>query len=122
MKSMLYVGAALMIGASIYGFVDYKQTENRNEFKKMYATEPVEKPVIEPVVNNKTVPVPAVANEVKTTKTASVKKEVAKKQVVKKNKKRKLNHRLFSRAPLREEEVVVEPVKDEVKKTENKEQ
>ncbi|MGQ0740169.1 MAG: hypothetical protein ACT4OJ_14050 [Bacteroidota bacterium] len=37
MKSMLYVGATLMIGASIYGFVDYKQTHNKKEFKEMYA-------------------------------------------------------------------------------------
>lgn len=34
---MLYVGAALMIGASIYGFVDYRQTHNKKEFKEMYA-------------------------------------------------------------------------------------
>ena len=37
MKSMLYVGATLMIGASIYGFVDYKQTHNKKEFKEMYS-------------------------------------------------------------------------------------
>ena len=45
MKSMLYVGATLMIGASIYGFVDYKQTHNKKEFKEMY----VEKKAIAPV-------------------------------------------------------------------------
>ena len=39
MKSILYVGATLMIGASIYGFVDYKQTHGKKEFKEMYAEE-----------------------------------------------------------------------------------
>ena len=36
MKSMLYVGATLMIGASIYRFVDYKQTSQKKEFTNMY--------------------------------------------------------------------------------------
>ena len=44
MKSILYVGATLMIGASIYGFVDYKQTQGKKEFKEMYAEE--KEPVI----------------------------------------------------------------------------
>jgi hypothetical protein len=67
MKSILYVGATLMIGASIYGFVDYKKTSRSKEFKKMYdskeETSPVatnEKPntvVIKPeaVIKEKTV-------------------------------------------------------------------
>jgi hypothetical protein len=37
MKTILYASAALMIGASIYGFVDYKSTQNKKEFKEMYA-------------------------------------------------------------------------------------
>ena len=45
MKSVLYVGATLMIGASIYGFVDYKKTSHDKEFTNMYKeqknTEPV---------------------------------------------------------------------------------
>ncbi len=36
MKSILYVGATLMIGASIYGFVDYKKSSQQKEFKGMY--------------------------------------------------------------------------------------
>ena len=64
MKSILYVGATLMIGASIYGFIDYKQTSQKKEFTSMYAeekaTEPEEITVTEktkPVVNmgNKTI-------------------------------------------------------------------
>ena len=48
MKSMLYVGATLMIGASIYGFVDYKSTSRKKEFKHMYTDEKTTIP--EPVV------------------------------------------------------------------------
>lgn len=33
---MLYVGASLMIGASIYGFVDYRQNQEKKAFKEMY--------------------------------------------------------------------------------------
>lgn len=36
MKSILYAGAALMIGASIYGFVDYKKNHDKKEFTGMY--------------------------------------------------------------------------------------
>lgn len=42
---MLYVGATLMIGASIYGFVDYKQTHNKKEFKEMYSEQKKIQPV-----------------------------------------------------------------------------
>ncbi|MGZ8508845.1 MAG: hypothetical protein ACXWWA_00660, partial [Chitinophagaceae bacterium] len=65
MKPILYVGAALMISASIYGFVDYKANRNK-EFKNMYAGEKVSQPVaipekedaipgMEPMVETKTV-------------------------------------------------------------------
>lgn len=50
MKTMLYVGATLMIGASIYGFVDYKQTHNKKEFREMYTEE---KPVVHVVKEEK---------------------------------------------------------------------
>ena len=46
MKSILYVGATLMIGASIYGFVDYKQTSQKKEFTDMYAEEKITEPVV----------------------------------------------------------------------------
>jgi hypothetical protein len=39
MKSILYVGATLMIGASIYGFVDFKRSSHKKEFKGMYTNE-----------------------------------------------------------------------------------
>jgi hypothetical protein len=68
MKSMLYVGATLMIGASIYGFVDYKQTHNKKEFKEMYAEK---KAVDAPVVAREEVTVP-VAEKKATVKTKAV--------------------------------------------------
>jgi hypothetical protein len=85
MKSILYVGATLMIGASIYGFVDYKQTSHKKEFKEMYVeektdgpvvapspnnTEPVVARVIDKVVNKKTRP--AVTKEIRTEKAETV--------------------------------------------------
>jgi hypothetical protein len=48
MKSILYVGATLMIGASIYGFVDYSKTSNKKEFKTMYKETKLTEPVILP--------------------------------------------------------------------------
>lgn len=36
MKKMLYAGAALMIAASIYGFVDYQKASNKKEFRELY--------------------------------------------------------------------------------------
>lgn len=158
MKSILYVGATLMIGASIYGFVDYKQTQNRKEFKEMYVEEMKKEPV---VISDNNIPEPIVKKE----SGSNEKKVVAKNQVINKDesitaikpiaedekisvnetkviektsvdikaskdngvtkKKKKLNHKIFSRAPLRDEEEeinLVEPVKTEVKKTETKEQ
>lgn len=62
MKTILYVGATLMIGASIYGFVDYKKASRSKEFTKMYdpkeTTEPVstndktKEVVIKPEIKN----------------------------------------------------------------------
>ena len=144
MKSILYVGATLMIGASIYGFVDYKQTHRKKEFKEMYIAdvsttpadvtnetkinEPVEKKDI--VVTNKKTSskkqsitkkekdeevkgIKAISDDLKITSkqtnnigdaTVSVKAAEnpdTEKKVVKK--KKKLNSKLFSRAPIREE-------------------
>ena|SRR5688572_15916952 len=36
MKSILYVGATLMLGASIYGVVDYRNNSQKQEFTGMY--------------------------------------------------------------------------------------
>lgn len=130
MKPILYAGAALMIGASIYGFVDYENTKHKKEFNNMYSNEK----------NNTTVQKEAVVTNAVTTekKLAETKTDIKKeenktdqpvvsteeKKTVKKVvKKRKFRFNEFSRAPIREE-VIEEPVpaKKESKTNENKEQ
>jgi hypothetical protein len=135
MKSILYAGAALMIGASIYGFVDYKQSSRKKEFKKMYLDENVkttdvitktetkgdEKNVVE--VNsypeNEKVITTDPSEITNKTGTPSNENKVYKKA----KKKKKINTRFFSRAPLREEQEdeLPPPPPKELKKTENKE-
>ncbi len=131
---MLYVGASLMIGASIYGFVDYKQTQGKTAFKEMYK-EASHNPVVKaPVVEEKkevisTVEVKTVTKETGGKKAVTREKEqpvvldiqegesiapvpadvtdltteIETKPEVNVKKKKKLNHKIFSRAPLRDE-------------------
>jgi hypothetical protein len=134
MKSILYVGATLMIGASIYGFVDYNKSRDKKEFKNMYAEKEVTEPVVEKklsAVNTAKIEIPVDDKKVadaKTTvsNTTATKKSVAK---VKKQKKRTFNTRLFSRGALDEKYIKEEKIKLEEPKTktepakvENKEQ
>ncbi len=153
MKSILYVGATLMIGASIYGFVDYKSTSHKKEFTAMYEDEKKKEPVV--VTDNKTtVPVEkkGIASKEKkvvtkkkaankeedivSTKHNTEKVEIATKEIttiekplvdikvskdsnVEKKvvkKKKKISTKIFSRAPIREEEDLEVPAKKEVKK------
>jgi hypothetical protein len=107
MKPLLYIGAALMIGAGIYGFVDYKKKNQSKEFQSLYREEQ-KKEVQEPVttdVSPAAIPAPVVTEKIET---AIVNKEpvVDRKQVVKK-KHKKLSSKQFSRA-------VVEEYVDEV--------
>ena len=74
MKSILYVGATLMIGASIYGFVDYKQTSHKKEFTSMYAEEKATEPV-EVIATEKTKSVFDMGNKI--TNPAKKKESVA---------------------------------------------
>jgi hypothetical protein len=118
MKSILYVGATLMIGASIYGFVDYKHTQNKKEFKEMYTepAQPAEEEVVtdEKTTGNKTIAVVPVAekkesNAVKN-ETVVKKNTVAVKKTIKKTKKKRtFNTRLFGRGAL--DERYTEPLK-----------
>jgi hypothetical protein len=115
MKSILYVGAALMIGASIYGFADYKKTSEKKEFKTMYA-EPVAadeeediitKTVTNPVDVKKTT---AITNTQTSEKKIVNKKTTAKKKTKKKGSKEKIfKARFFSRGAL--DERYIEPIK-----------
>jgi len=122
MKKFLFIGAILMVGASIYGFVDYSKTKHSKRFNNLYKETEAKATVL-----------PAMTEEDKSVSEADlpdVKKEavknsnVSKPGIVKKpvkqkiQKPRKLKLESFSRAPLRE--VVVE--KKEAPKTEIKKQ
>jgi hypothetical protein len=111
MKSILYVGATLMIGASIYGFVDYKQTQGKKEFKEMYAEEKAtvvidEKKVTEtePVVTKDPVSFKNVSNN---------KKAVTKKQAVGKEE----EDVITSIKPISDDEAVTTSEIKEIEKT-----
>ena len=110
MKSVLYVAAALMIGASIYGFVDYSKTGHQPEFKAMYNENETAEPVIaEEKMEADIVPVVSI-EKLHVTEKEPVKEEIPtgivseqKKQGKKIKKKKRINYESFSRAPLREE-------------------
>lgn len=142
MKSMLYIGAVLMIGASIYGFVDYKKTSRSKEFKSLYHEEK-KGPVLSKKVELSTLTKEDAPAEIKDIENnPSLKNQVSKKELAKEKtaesiktkdenetgenrsdnvfesqkvkKSKKLNYKLFSRAPLREysEEVVLPELKE----------
>lgn len=132
MKSILYVGATLMIGASIYGFVDYKQTRNKKEFTNMYEEEKLNKPGL---ITSKKVEEPVTKKEeiIFTEKKEVAKKDLSagakavknivskRKTAAKKNK--HFNRKMFSRGALDEryiEPKKVEEVKTDSKKTDKK--
>ncbi len=131
MKSILYVGATLMIGASIYGFVDYQKTSRNKAFTNMYGEKKTQDPVVindngipgpvkkEITANEKTDPLFAVVN------TSSSNTNITE-QPVKKIKNRKFSTRLFSRGAFDEKYIdkMVKPkdLKTEEKKPEIKEQ
>jgi hypothetical protein len=79
MKSILYVGATLMIGASIYGFVDYEKTKNKKEFTNMYKETEVTEPAI---VSDRKTTSPVENKEI----AVKEKSSVAKKQLLKNDK------------------------------------
>jgi len=133
MKSILYVGATLMIGASIYEFVDYNNNYNKKEFKNLYAEKEITQPVVEKkkasantekveiISENKTI---AAEKQVTDNSTKVNSKEVK----TKKHNKRVFKPELFSRGALDEKYFKVEikaeipKTKPEPSKTENKDQ
>lgn len=132
MKSILYIGAVLMTGACIYGFVDYRKTSNRKEFKSLYRTETAStKTALSPEqvrdvnaiekVNEKTkIAEPATGySDVDKTERA---KEISPVKTVngtrKFSKRKKLNYKLYSRAVLEKFEPPV--IVEDVEKTEKK--
>ncbi|MBL7745223.1 MAG: hypothetical protein JNN00_17235 [Chitinophagaceae bacterium] len=127
MKSLLYAAATLMIGASIYGFVDYNKTKDQKKFAGMYD----EKENTSPAVVNEQKPYGdvvqtgsndgfGVANDNNKPKEEKVKEEgsIVKSLVKKFKKKRKVDFESFSRAPLREEQEIMEgpAPKEKIKK------
>lgn len=122
MKSILYVGATLMIGASIYGFVDYNKTRNKKEFKTMYADKEVTQPVVDKklsLANNEKIETPVDDKKPVDVNTTVSNTTVTKNSVatVNKQKKRKFNTRLFSRGALDERYIKEEKIKVEEPKT-----
>ena len=114
MKAILYIGATLMAGASIYGFIDYKKSSHDKNFRNLYEnkeqpTNPDERKVLNPaqeaILKNEPI------EDVKT-------KEESKK------KKKRIRAEEFSRAALDEkylkEEVKTVPKKQPIKKEEQK--
>jgi hypothetical protein len=107
MKSILYVGATLMIGASIYGFANYKKNNHKKEFTRMYEMEKKESAVTIPgeETTSKELSKKETAAKVEVT-IANEKKEIdaSKEELItaRKNFKvpKKINYKLFSRAPL----------------------
>jgi hypothetical protein len=92
---MLYVGATLMIGASVYGFVDYRKSSRKKEFENMYVDQTKTQPVVidsKPVEKSLTGKTELVVN----TKNKSRKQEVVSKEATKED-------GLFSIKPISEQ-------------------
>ena len=107
MKLILYVGATLMIGASIYGFVDYKRNNNKKEFTRMYEREKNEPATLVPAEETSSKELSkkeaAIKEDVAIT-TETPKTDASKEEIIaaKKDSKasKKINYKFFSRAPL----------------------
>lgn len=117
MKSLLYIGLILMVGASIYGFADYKKVSRSKKFESLYNDKEIKAPVVknEEKSFQQAEIVPAAKKEIKAEEEVVGVDEpiqVKTKTTVKKVKvPRKLNYKYFSRAPLREyqEEIIDVP-------------
>jgi hypothetical protein len=114
MKSLLYVAAAFMIGASIYGFVDYSRASRHREFGALYQDNEIKDPAakdktdagITPVITKEEQPGP-VKKEFDKKDTRAEGTNLAEKLVKKIRKKKSLSYKSFSRAPLKEEVIVI---------------
>ena len=112
MKAILYIGALLMIAATVYGFVDHKKASNKKEFRGMYESKERSNEASSelPVKPNVTLPEPRKVELIE-------EKEVPDTEVEKtgaapiKSKRKKIDAELFSRAPLKEQQ---EPTKVKV--------
>lgn len=115
MRTLLFIGATLMVGAGIYGFVDYRKKEQNRAFQALYKQE---KPAVQqPAPEIVTSPVPIVPVAEVTVKTISHDKSAARKKA-RKEKFKKISYKQFSRAIPEEvlEEVKIEQTPPPVKK------
>ena len=97
MKTILYIGATLMVGASIYGFVDYKKTSRNKEFTKMYDP----KKTTQRDINNEKVKEMVTKPETKTEKVLVVRKEPVKKIEV-------VEEKTMTKMPMKPMETIIE--------------
>ena len=138
MKPILYAGAVLMVGASIYGFADYKKTSHEKQFTTMYNEVKENKTISEkePVVVKKEISEVNKNQTVKEKISSKQLKQVDKEQAITekpattstsektvipvkiKKSRKKISTKFFSRAPIREEmeEEVVLPVAEKTDK------
>jgi len=128
MKSILYIGVTLMVGASVYGFVDYKKTNHIKEFQNLYSEKEAivqTTNVAKEITNARVVEEPVVKEKIVKTKDLPWKKEAMvqkdlpmKKVTTNNNKEKKLSYKLFSRAPLDRRYLDKELNLEEVRKSE----
>jgi hypothetical protein len=131
MKSILYIGAFLMTGACIYGFVDYRKTSNRKEFKSLYRTEPAStRSELSPEQVNAVNKIEKVNEKPGIAEPATLLSDVGKTEMVKEkevksvnskrtsSKRKNLNYKLYSRAAL--EEFTPPAIVEDEEKTEKK--
>ena len=122
MKAILYVGGALMLAVSIYGFIDYKKSSHDKNFNRLYNNKEVRKANDElNSTKQESVKVAdakegvVAASEETKSREVKVTSTTDKKPVIKK--KRKVTFEKFSRAKLddKEELIKIEPRKKEIK-------
>ena len=102
MKAILIISASLMVGASVYGFMDYRQRSESKAFRELYKetkTQPLE--TVE-------APAPTASGGERPSRPDAgvMKKQAPVKKAVKK--KRKVTKEMFSRAALEKVEAPVE--------------
>src|SRR4030095_7216703 len=115
MKAILYIGAILMVGASIYGFIDYNKSSRDKNFRNLYENkeqEAIKKEEKSSVTQS--VPDVKIKEENKSIMVSSIKPVVIKK-------KRKISSEKFSRGALDEKYLKEEVKKDSKKKPANSE-
>jgi len=99
MRSLIFISAALMVAAGIFGFVDYKKKEQSKEFKALYQEE---KPVVQqPAPEIISSPAPVIAVKETSEETVDNTKNTVSKKAKKGNHKR-IKYSQFSRADIEE--------------------